>query len=71
VLGERRQALHARIVDGMPVVYRDRAAELRLGKVYRQAANKRDQAQEHVTTAATMFRDMGMRFRLAQAEAGT
>jgi hypothetical protein len=55
----------------MSVVYRDRAAELRLGKVYRQAANKRDQAQEHVTTAATMFRDMGMRFRLAQAEAGT
>ena len=30
---------------------------------------KREQAQEHLTTATTMFREMDMRFWLKQAEA--
>jgi tetratricopeptide (TPR) repeat protein len=38
-----------------------------LGKLYRRAG-KQDQAREHLTTAATMFREMGMRFWLEQAE---
>jgi hypothetical protein len=39
-----------------------------LGKLYRRTG-KRDQAQEHLSTAATMYREMGMRFRLEHAEA--
>lgn len=31
-------------------------------------ALKREQAQEHLTTATTMFREMGMRFWLEKAE---
>ena len=30
---------------------------------------KREQAQEHLTTATTMYREMGMSFWLEQAEA--
>ncbi|MBI4590619.1 MAG: AAA family ATPase [Candidatus Rokubacteria bacterium] len=41
---------------------------LGLGKLYRRTG-KRQQAQEHLTTAATMFREMDMGFWLAQAEA--
>jgi class 3 adenylate cyclase/tetratricopeptide (TPR) repeat protein len=41
---------------------------LGLGKLYRRTG-KRDQAQEHFTTAATMYREMDMRFWLEQAEA--
>ena len=41
---------------------------LGLGKLYRSTA-KRDQAQEHLTTATTMYREMDMRFWLEQAEA--
>ncbi len=41
---------------------------LGLGKLYRRTG-KRKQAQEHLTTATTMFREMGMRFWLEQAEA--
>ena len=36
---------------------------LGLGKVYRRTG-KREQAREHLTTAATMYRDMDMRFWL-------
>jgi tetratricopeptide (TPR) repeat protein len=38
-----------------------------LGKLYRRSG-KRQQAQEHLTTATTMYREMGMRFWLEQAE---
>ena len=40
---------------------------LGLGKLYRRTG-KREQAQEHLTTATTMYRAMGMRFWLEQAE---
>jgi tetratricopeptide (TPR) repeat protein len=39
-----------------------------LGKLYRRTG-KRDQAQEHLSTAVTMYREMDMRFWLEQAEA--
>jgi hypothetical protein len=38
-----------------------------LGKLYRRTG-KRQEAQEHLTTATTMYREMGMRFWLEQAE---
>jgi hypothetical protein len=41
---------------------------LGLGKLYRRT-DKRDQAQEHLTTAMTMYRDMDMGFWLEKAEA--
>ena len=41
---------------------------LGLGKLYRRMG-KREQAQEHLTTATTMYREMDMRFWLEQAEA--
>jgi class 3 adenylate cyclase/tetratricopeptide (TPR) repeat protein len=41
---------------------------LGLGKLYRQTG-KRDQAQEHLTIAAEMYREMDMRFWPEQAEA--
>jgi hypothetical protein len=41
---------------------------LGLGKLYRRTG-KREQAQQHLTTAATMYREMDMRFWLEQAEA--
>ena len=41
---------------------------LGLGKLYRRT-DKREQAQEHLTTATTMYREMDMRFWLGQAEA--
>jgi hypothetical protein len=40
---------------------------LGLGKLYRRG--KGEQAQEHLITAATMYREMDMRFWLEQAEA--
>jgi hypothetical protein len=40
---------------------------LGLGKLYRRTG-KREQAQEHLTTATTRYREMGMRFWLKQAE---
>ena len=42
---------------------------LGLGKLSRRTG-KREQAQEHLTTATTMYREMDMRFWLEQAEAG-
>jgi DNA-binding NtrC family response regulator/predicted ATPase/class 3 adenylate cyclase len=41
---------------------------LGLGKLYRRAG-RREQAQEHLTTATTMYREMGMTYWLEQAEA--
>jgi tetratricopeptide (TPR) repeat protein len=41
---------------------------LGLGKLYRRTG-QREQAQEHLTTATTMYREMDMRFYLEQAEA--
>ncbi len=40
---------------------------LGLGKIYRRTG-KRDEAQEHLTTATTMYREMDMRFWLEKAE---
>ena len=39
-----------------------------LGKLYRRTG-KRHEAQEHLTTATTLYREMDMRFWLEQAEA--
>jgi tetratricopeptide (TPR) repeat protein len=41
---------------------------LGLGKVYRRT-DKREQAQEHLLTATTMYREMGMTYWLEKAEA--
>jgi hypothetical protein len=41
---------------------------LGLGKLYRQTG-KRQEAQEHLTIATTMYREMGMRVWLEHAEA--
>jgi len=41
---------------------------LGLGKLYRRTG-QREQANEHLTTATVMSREMGMRFYLWQAEA--
>ena len=41
---------------------------LGLGKLYRRTG-KREKAQEQISIAATMYREMGMRFWLEQAEA--
>jgi hypothetical protein len=41
---------------------------LGLGKLYRRT-NKREQAREHLTTATTMYREMGMTYWLEKAEA--
>jgi class 3 adenylate cyclase/tetratricopeptide (TPR) repeat protein len=41
---------------------------LGLGKLYRRTG-KRERAQEHLTTATTMYREMDMRFWLERAEA--
>jgi hypothetical protein len=43
---------------------------LGLGKLYHRT-DKREQAQEHLTTATTMYRDMGMTYWLEKAEAET
>jgi MalT-like TPR region len=40
---------------------------LGLGKLYR-STGKREQAQEHLTTAMTMYREMGMTYWLEKAE---
>ena len=41
---------------------------LGLGKLYRRTG-KREQAQEHLTIATTMYREMGMTYWLEKAEA--
>ena len=40
---------------------------LGLGKLYRRTI-KREQAQEHLATATTMYREMGMTYWLEKAE---
>jgi hypothetical protein len=40
---------------------------LGLGKLYRRT-DKREQAREHLATATTMYRDMGMTYWLEKAE---
>jgi hypothetical protein len=47
-----------------------RPIHLGLGKLYRGTGN-REQAQEHLTRATTMYREMDMRFWLQQAEGET
>jgi len=41
---------------------------LGLGKLYRRTS-QREQAQEHLTTATTMYREMGMTYWLEKAKA--
>jgi hypothetical protein len=41
---------------------------LGLAKLY-QGTDEREQAQEHLTTATTMYRDMGMTYWLEKAKA--
>ena len=43
---------------------------LGLGKLYRRTG-QREQAQEHLTNATTMYREMGMTYWLEQAEAAS
>ena len=64
--GHYRQALALADELGMrPLVAH---CHLGLGKLYRRTG-KRDQAQEHLTTATTMYREMGMTYWLEKAEA--
>jgi tetratricopeptide (TPR) repeat protein len=64
--GHYRQALALATELGMrPLVAH---CHLGLGTLYRRIG-QREQAQEHVTTATTMYREMGMSFWLAKAEA--
>src|SRR5205085_12145448 len=61
-----RKALALAESCGMrPLVAR---CHLGLGKLYRRTG-KREPAHEHVATATAMYREMGMRFWLEQAEA--
>ena len=48
----------------------DAHCHLGLGKLYRRTGG-RAEAKEHLSTAATMYREMGMRFWLEQAEGHT
>ena len=63
-----RQALALAVPRGMrPLVAH---CHLGLGRLY-QRTSKREQAQEHVTTALTMYREMDMQFWLEQAKVET
>jgi tetratricopeptide (TPR) repeat protein len=63
--GYYRQALALALPRGMrPLVAH---CHLGLGKLYRRT-DKREQAREHLTTATTMYREMGMTYWLEKAE---
>jgi tetratricopeptide (TPR) repeat protein len=62
-----RQAMAIADELGMRPVAAD--CHLGLGKLYGRVADKRRDACEHLTTAATMYRAMDMRFWLEKAEA--
>ncbi len=64
--GYYREALA--LADGLGMRPLVAHCHLGLGKLYRRAG-KREQAQEHLDTATTMYPEMGMRFWLEQAEA--
>ena len=49
--------------DASPIAH----CHLGLGKLYRRTG-KREQAQEHLATATTMYREMGVTYWLEQAE---
>jgi DNA-binding NtrC family response regulator/tetratricopeptide (TPR) repeat protein len=77
-LGQEAELAHA---EAAYTAAMDRAVELGmrpvvahchlgLGKLYRRTG-KREQAQEHLTTATTMYREIDMRFWLGQAEKET
>ena len=66
VTSDYRQALALADPRGMrPLIAH---CHLGLGTLYR-GTGKPDQAREHLITAATMYRDMQMRFWLEKAEA--
>ena len=50
-----------------PTRGRAEAGDLGRGKLYRRTG-KREQAQDHLTSAITMYREMDMRFWLEQVE---
>jgi hypothetical protein len=60
----RNLVLEARFADGQV----DRHCHLGLGALYRRTG-KRQQAQEYLANAVTLYREMDMRFWLEQAEA--
>ena len=51
-------------LDMRPVIAH---CHLGLGKLYRRT-DKREQAQEHLSTAMTMYREMGMTYWLEQVQ---
>jgi class 3 adenylate cyclase/tetratricopeptide (TPR) repeat protein len=69
-IAEAEEALHRALTLATELEMRPLVAHchLGLGKLYRRTG-KREQAQEHLTTATTMYREMDMRFWLEQAEA--
>jgi hypothetical protein len=64
-LGDALRSVPERESDGYPLLQRVWCRPL--GKVYRRT--KRQEAHEQLITAATMYREMDMRFWLEQAEA--
>jgi hypothetical protein len=66
--GERQyheSATLSRVLGMRPLVAH---CHLGVGKLY-QRTGKREQAQEHLTTATTMYREMGMTYWLEKAKA--
>jgi len=65
ILGERREGLRCHAQSRAPS-QRDSHCPLGLGKLYRRTG-QREQAQEHLTTATTMYREMRMTYWLERA----